>query len=149
MIMENKKIYLLIGIGFLLLILAYFFIYSVHYEKEKEEILKDNGILTVAMIIDYGNGTTDTIKKTLSNINRTEPYTAYEVLNDVFDLDTVEYGWGTAIECINNVCFNESIGYYWFFWHNGNFSSVTVEKYYLKDNDIITMNYTYRGTVGM
>lgn len=147
--MENKRIYVLIGMGFLLLLLAYFLIYSNYYAKEKKKILEEHNTLSVDIIIDYGNGITSTVKKTLSNINRTEPYTAFEVLNGIFDVDAVEYGWGTSIRCIDDVCSNESTGYYWFFWHNGNFSSVTTEKYYLRDSDIITMNYTYRGNVGM
>jgi len=147
--MKNKKIYFLIGIGFLLLILAYFSIYLKYYQKEKEKILSEHNTLSVTIIIDYGNGVVDTRKKTLSNANRTEPYTAFEVLNGMFDLDAVEYEWGTSIKCIKNVCEDESTGYYWFFWYNGNFSSVSTEKYYLKDNDIITMKYISSKDVGM
>lgn len=146
--MKNKKIYLLIGIGFLGLISAYFFIYLGHYEKERQKILENN-TLSVDIVVDYGNGTVDTTEKTLSNINRTEPYTALEALNSVFDIDVVEYNWGTSISCINNKCEDESAGYYWFFWHNGSFSSVSIEKYYLKDNDIITMKYMKSADVGM
>lgn len=147
--MKNKTIYLLIGIGFLLLILAYFFIYLEYYQKEKEKILTEYDTLAVTIMIDYGNKTVDTAEKTLSNLNRAKPFTAFEVLNDAFDLDAVEYDWGTSIRCIKNVCEDKSTGYYWFFWHNGNFSSVSTEKYYLKDNDIITMKYMNSADVGM
>ncbi len=147
--MKNKKVYILLGMGFLLLLLAYFFIYSNYYEKEKKGIMQKYDTLSVTVIIDYGNGITSTVKKNLINANRTEPYTAFEVLNNISNVDAVKYSWGTSIRCINDVCSNESIGYYWFFWINGNFSSVTTEKLYLRDGDIITMNYTYGGNVGM
>ncbi len=147
--MKNKKIYFLIGIGFLLLILAYFFIYSGYYQKEKEKILSEHETLSVTVIVDYGNGVVDELERNLTNVDRIEPYTAFEVLNDTFNVDTLEYEWGTSISCINDICEDESTGYYWFFWHNGNFSSVSAEKYYLKDNDIITMKYMSSVDVGM
>lgn len=147
--MKNKKIYLIIGVGFLLLILAYFFIYLNYYQKEREGLLTESEALSTTVIIDYGNGKTETVEKTLSNANRAEPYTAFEVLNGLFDIEAVEYKWGTSIRCINDTCEDESTGHYWFFWHNGNFSSVSTEKYYLKDNDIITMKYMKSADVGM
>lgn len=147
--MNSKKIYALLGLGFLLLSLAYVFIYSGYYQKEKERILKENNALSVRVVIDYGNGTVDVKDKDLSNQNRVQPYTAFDVLNEAFKVDAAKQDWGTAVKCINNVCEDESKGFYWFFWHNDDFSSVSVDKYYLQDKDVIKMKYLDSRQVGM
>ncbi len=146
---RDKKVYLLLGVGFLLLIFAYFSVYLNYSQKEKERTLTESETLSVTVVIDYGNGNIETVEKTLSNANRTEPYTAFDVLNNTLDIEAAEYNWGTSIKCIKNVCEDKSTSYYWFFWHNGDFSSVSVEKYYLKDNDTITMKYVASSDVGM
>ena len=152
----DNKIYITIIIGFLLLTAAYFLIYIEYKEDEKQKIIEDlgdpgdsgdseNNILSVKFIIDYGNGTTTEENLDLDLSKRTEPYTVFEVLNNSFNLKNTHWisVGGNFIDCIGGVCSDHSESRYWFFFVNKELAGTGTSDYYLRDNDIITMNYTY------
>jgi len=147
---KEKKIYLIIIFGFLILTASYFLIYLQYQSDDGEEFNSDpenksaTGEITVKLIIDYGNGTKNIRDINLDALERTKSCTAFEILNSTHDLKSTYWASvdGMFIDCINDVCVNQSSGNYWFFFINGKLAQVGTDYYYLKDNDTIVMNYT-------
>lgn len=151
----NIKIYIIIIFGILVLAAAYFLIYERYHEDKKQGIIEGakNNTFFVGFIIDYNNGTITKDTIGLDMAGRTEPYTAFEILNSSYDINSTYWAsvGGYFVNCIDGVCSyaDESMNSYWFFFVNGKLAEVGVNAYYLRDKDIITMNYTYRENVGM
>lgn len=127
---KNNKLISKLVILILLTVLT-FGIYQLTKPEEKE--IDTTETINIRVIISLDNG-----KEIISNKELEVPLnsTIYDVLRNHFDIKATEGSFGIFITSIDG---HEQIDNkkYWFFSVNGEYLTVGVDAYYLKDNDIV------------
>jgi len=102
-------------------------------------------MMSVTVIIDYGNGTSET-----HEVNISGGETAFDVTNEVATVDYTDYGWGILVHGINDK--DEVIlgqggnwkkGYGWFYYVDGAQPLVGSDQYTLSDGEVLEWKYEY------
>ncbi len=109
-----------------------FFVFTFSIEVgEVNEPLKE--VQDITLIIDYGNGTIETLENfELTDFNTT----AFDALNKWCDIEFTDYGdMGLIVESINNIKGN------WLYSVNDESPGVSAQKYNLKNGDIIKWTF--------
>jgi len=138
--MEKKlvKNIVLIAIPLIALVLAGVTLIGtgvISFENEKFEI----ELLSVQVLIDYGNGLSDSYDVEIANATAFEALeTASEEYN--FDLDTTYYEeyQSHLINKINGAGSEDNK--YWIFYVNGEMAPLGADQMYVKNGDIISFN---------
>jgi len=123
--MYGKKKYLIFGI---LLILALTVTISLNIPAESRD-----GKINILLEIENGAGTSEE-KYTVNNGT-----TAFQVLNETHSVEYKEYSIGYFITSIDGV--EQNTTHSWLYFINGDPSSVSSDRYYLSDGDILDFKF--------